>query len=137
MCCWHTSAMMVWLYWQGQSGRQGPMNTLAPTYTGNTGLFPQSFITLAKTVGLNALGSSNTWTNMELFRALRDNGPIWCAGYWYGAGHVIVLTGIDGGTVYINDPDRATAKTGTLAWFNEKLASSLVGCMQVKDPKAY
>jgi ABC-type bacteriocin/lantibiotic exporter with double-glycine peptidase domain len=137
MCCWHTSAMMIWLYWQGQSGRQGPMNTLTPVYTANTGLYPQSFITLAQTVGLRQLAASNNWSNADLFRALRDSGPIWCAGHWYGVGHVIVLTGVDGGTVYLNDPDGAHQKTGTLAWFNEKLASNLAGCMQVKNPKAY
>lgn len=76
MCCWHTSAMMIWLYWQGQSGRQGPMNTLVPTYTANSGLYPQSFVTLAKTVGLNALAGRNNWSDTDLFAALRDNGPI-------------------------------------------------------------
>lgn len=50
---------------------------------------------------------------------------------------MIVLTGIDGGTVYLNDPDGAREKTGTLAWFNAKLASNLAGCMQIKDPQAY
>ena len=37
-CCWHTSAMMIWLYWQRQSGRQGPMNTVQPVYQANTGI---------------------------------------------------------------------------------------------------
>jgi hypothetical protein len=28
-------------------------------------------------------------------------------------------------------------KTGTLAWFNEKLQDGLDGCILAKDPKAY
>lgn len=120
-------------------GRQGPMNTIGPVYQDNTGLSVnvQSFITLAKTTGLKRLPSQNTYSNMDLFKLLRDNGPLWCAGLWYGFGHVIVLTGIDGGTVYLNDPDGAQRKTGTLAWFNEKLMNGLDGCIMAKDPAAY
>ncbi len=139
MCCWHTSAMMIWQYWQGQSGRQGPMNTVAPVYADNTGLSisAEAFITLAKKVGLASLPTKNTHSSDDLFGYLRDKGPIWCAGTWYGFGHVIVLTGIDAGTVSVNDPDGAKAKTGTLAWFNEKLLNSVAGCLMYKDPKAY
>jgi len=139
MCCWHTSAMMIWQYWQQQSGRQGPMNTVAPVYKDNTGLSVSvpAFITLAKTTGLMRLPSQNTYSNMDLFRLLRNNGPLWCAGVWYGFGHVIVLTGIDGGQVFLNDPDGAQRKTGTLAWFNEKLLNGLDGCIMAKDPSAY
>jgi hypothetical protein len=92
---------------------------------------------IAKTVGLNGLAGRHNWSCTDLFGALRDSGPIWCAGCWYGAGHVIVLTGVDGGTVHLNDPDGARQKTGTLACFNTKLASKLAECMQIKDPKAY
>ncbi|MGH7617011.1 MAG: papain-like cysteine protease family protein, partial [Gemmatimonadaceae bacterium] len=135
MCCWHTSAMMIWFYWQEQNGRSGPMNTVKPVYDANTGLSVsvQSFITLAKTTGLKPLPAKNTYSNDDLFALLRDSGPLWCAGTWYGAGHVIVLTGIDGGTVFLNDPDGAQRKTGTLAWFNEKLLNGLDGCTMAKD----
>jgi hypothetical protein len=139
MCCWHTSAMMIWLYWQGQSGRQGPMNTVAPVYADNSGLAvsAQAFITLASKTGLQRLPSQNTYSNADLLGLLTDKGPLWCAGVWYGFGHVIVLTGIDNGTVHLNDPDGAKAKTGTLAWFNEKLLTGLDGCLMAKDPAAY
>lgn len=139
MCCWHTSAMMIWQYWQQQSGRQGPMNTVAPVYAANTGLSvsAQSFITLAKTTGLKTLPSQNGYSNEDLFKLLRANGPLWCAGVWYGFGHVIVLTGVDNGQVFLNDPDGAKKKTGTLAWFNEKLLKGLDGCLMAKDPNAY
>ena len=136
MCCWHTSAMMIWMYWQGQSGRSGPMNTLKPVYEANTGISPQAFITLGKTVGLTP-SPRTPYSTDDLFALLTNSGPLWSAGYWYGAPHVIVLTGIDGGQVSVNDPDGAQLKTGTLAWFNEKLASSLVGCVMAKDKSAY
>lgn len=137
MCCWHTSAMMIWMYSQTQTGRMGPMDTLTPVYNDNKGISPGAFITLAKKVGLAALPVKTTHDNKDLFKYLRDRGPIWCAGFWYGAGHIIVLTGIDGGTVYLNDPDGGVKKTGTIAWFNEKLSNSLPGCLMYKDPNRY
>jgi cysteine protease avirulence protein AvrRpt2 len=138
MCCWHTSAMMIWRYWQGVSGKQGPMNTVSPVYTANTGLpvSPQAFIVLAEKTSLKALPTRTTYSNADLYASLKQCGPLWCAGYWYGFGHVIVLTGIDGGTVYLNDPDQAQKKTGTLAWFNDKLIK-VAGCIRYKDPEAY
>ena len=136
-CCWHTSAMMIWQYWQRQHGRAGPMNTVAPVYAANTGISAQGFITLAKTVGLVALPNQNTFSNEDLFKLLRANGPIWSAGHWYGVGHIIVLTGVDGGSVFFNDPDGGVKKTETLEWFNKKLANGLPGCLMAKDPKAY
>ncbi|MDQ3059968.1 MAG: C39 family peptidase [Pseudomonadota bacterium] len=139
MCCWHTSAMMIWRYWQEQTGRQGPMNTVTPVYQSNAGLAPsaQAFITLARMTGLLKLPVCTTYSSAALSDMLRDHGPVWCAGLWYGAGHVIVLTGIDGGQVFLNDPDGAQRKTGTLAWFNKKLLKGLDGCLMAKDPAAY
>ena len=136
-CCWHTSAMMIWLYWQQASGRQGPMNTMGPTYEENTGLPPQAFITLAKTVGLKAIPQRNTWYGSNLLVALRDRGPWWCAGYWFGFPHIIVLTGVDGNVIYFNDPDGGEKKTNTVHWFNTKLAKAIKGCIMQKNPDAY
>jgi hypothetical protein len=138
MCCWHTSAMMIWRYWQGVTGRQGPMNTYAPVYEANTGLAvsPLEFIALAKKTSLKALPIKKTYSNADLYAALKQCGPLWCAGHWYGPGHVIVLTGVDGGTVFLNDPDRAQKKEGTLAWFNQALIQ-VEGCVRYKDPEAY
>lgn len=139
MCCWHTSAMMIWQYWQQQTGKQGPMNTVAPVYEANTGLSvsAQSFITLARKTGLMRLRSKNTYDNNDVCKLLTNHGPLWCAGLWYGFGHVIVLTGIDNGIVFLNDPDGAQRKSGTLSWFNEKLLNGLDGCLMAKDPSAY
>jgi hypothetical protein len=53
-------------------------------------------------------------------------GPIWAAGYWYGAAHIIVTTGVDpNGTVYVNDPDPPARKVHDMAWFNEKVAKEV------------
>ena len=139
MCCWHTSAMMIWRYWQQESGRQGPMNTLGPVYEADQGLSttPQALITLGKTTGLMAFPAKNTFSNADLYATLKQCGPLWCAGTWFDFGHVIVLTGVDGGTVFLNDPDGGVKKENTIEWFNKKLMSSLQGCMMYKDPKAY
>ncbi len=56
-----------------------------------------------------------------------DDGPIWCAGDWFGFGHVIALTGIAGDMIYLNDPDDGVGgpdgsrKTDSVAWFNTHL----------------
>ena len=68
---------------------------------------------------------------------LKQVGPLWCAGIWYGVGHIVVLTGIDNQTVFINDPDCGVKKTGSVTWFNQKLCNTIDGCLMFKDPKAY
>jgi hypothetical protein len=62
-----------------------------------------------------------------LKQMLKDNGPLWCAGYWFGVGHIIVLTGIVEDTVFFNDPDGGVKKTRSLTWFNEKIARDVSG----------
>lgn len=135
-CCWHTCAMMIWQYWQQKSGNVGPMNTMGPVYTQDTGLSAGAFITLGKTAGLKAVPLRYTWYASNLKGILRARGPIWCAGYWKGGPHVIVLTGIDGNTVYFNDPQDGLKKTGTVHWFNTNLNNGVKGCMMHKDQAA-
>lgn len=134
--CWHASAQMLWYYSQGQSGRQGPMNTISDNWNNNRPVTPADFIKLAQNVGLMSLADKDSFSEQGLEGLLRQHGPIWCAGFWYGLGHIIVLTGVDKGEVFLNDPDQGKAKTGTLAWFNEKLAK-VAGRMMVKDPSRY
>jgi hypothetical protein len=64
-------------------------------------------------------------------------GPLWCGGYWYGLGHVIVLTGVDSNNVFLNDPDGGVKKNGTIAWFNLKLIKNYPDSVQYKKPLAY
>jgi hypothetical protein len=68
---------------------------------------------------------------------LADHGPLWCAGCWYGPGHVIVLTGVDGESIHLNDPDGGKKKTGLISWFNTKLYNNWDDCLMYKDPDAY
>lgn len=138
-CCWHTAANMIWQYWQRNGKGAGPMNTVAPKYemADHTGLYPSEFITLAEKVGLYKLPVKNQHSEEDLFAYLRAGGPVWSAGYWFGVGHIIVLTGVGAGKVYFNDPDQGVKKEGTVKWFNEKLAGQLQGCLMVKDPGRY
>lgn len=138
-CCWHTSAYMIWLYWQQNGKGAGPMNTVANKYAmaDTTGIYPTEFITLAQKVGLYKLPVKSRHSADDLGKYLEAGGPVWCAGYWVKAGHVIVLTGVEDDKVYYNDPDLGVRKEGTVKWFNEKLASQLAGCLMVKDPGRY
>ena len=138
-CCWHTAAMMIWLYHQQKSGRQGPMNTVPEAYarSDTAPLYWAEFITLAKNVGMIGLPMQNNYVSADLGNLLTQFGPLWCCGYWYGACHVIVLTGTETGRVYLNDPDQGVKKVGTLSWFNQSLFSSASCSIMVKDPKRY
>ncbi len=137
--CWHAAALMIWRYSQGRTGRAGPMQSLGKKWENNKGVSPSDFIRLGKNVGLLPLSDTTNVClpagTLETF--LKDYGPIWCAGYWYGLPHIIVLTGVANDMVFLNDPDKGVAKTGSLIWFNNKLASHLKGCMMVKDPSRY
>ena len=137
--CWNTAAFMIWLYWQKQTGKQGPMNTVSSAYeiADTTALPYAQFITLAKKVGLQSLPVKNQHLELDLYGYLKNHGPVWCAGLWFGPGHVIVLSGIDASKVYFNDPDGGVRKEGTVKWFNEKLFTQWIGCLMVKDAKAY
>ena len=137
--CWHASAYMVWLYWQKNGKGEGPMNTVTAKYEAadKEGLYPGEFITLAEKAGLYKLPVKNQHSEEDLAGYLKAGGPVWSAGYWFGFGHIIVLTGIEKGKVLFNDPDQGVKKEGTVKWFNEKLAGQLQGCLMVKDPGRY
>ena len=117
MECWYASACMV-AYFR----RPGPRLGLPDKWVPNKGLPVNEFIRLAEAEGLKPiLTPQNDLTTQQLETMLRTCGPIWCAGAWDGVGHVVVLTGIDGQTVYINDPSPyKKARQETLAWFNQK-----------------
>lgn len=136
--CWHASAFMIWRYWQGVSERQGPMHSLGNQWQNNSTIsLGKGSIELAKRVGLHDATTIKSHTSSTLHQILKSKGPIWCAGKWFGFGHVIVLTGINGNTVYFNDPDGGRKKWGSVGWFNLKAYSQYAGYMLAKDPKAY
>ena len=118
MECWYASACMV-AYFR----RPGPRLGLPDKWAPNRGIGLADFARLAQAEGLKSMltpGSQVTAQQLETF--LGNYGPIWCAGRWDGVPHIVVLTGVDGQTVYINDPNPARGKRiETLAWFNQKL----------------
>lgn len=127
MECWYASACMVAYYFA-----PGPRLGLPRLWQANRGLNPTlgDFMALARAEHLMpVLAANRTWTETALERLLRHFGPLWCAGYWFGLGHVVVLTGVDSGMVFINDPDGPAAKQGTIQWFNQKLAKTFSDCM--------
>jgi hypothetical protein len=133
--CWHASAEMIWYYWQGKTGRQGPMNTLAKRYSANEPI--TEWGALGRIVGLMPVPRQQQYNSLILRTLLASHGPLWCAGNWYGFGHVVVLTGVDGDTVHINDPDGGVKKTGRMSWFNTSLFNAWDDCLQAKDPNRY
>ncbi len=127
MECWYASACMVAYYFA-----PGPRLGLPAQWAANNGINPTlgDFAALARNEDLTPVAApERVWGEKNLERLLRDYGPIWSAGYWYGVPHIVVLTGVDDTKVYINDPDGAKAKNGTLAWFNQKLAKKFPDCM--------
>ena len=136
--CWHTSSLMIWYYWQMVSGRQGPMNTLAGKWSANSPVTISDFVSLAAKVGLaKVIERKSSYTAKNIENMLIRFGPLWCAGFWFGLGHIIVLTGISGNEIYFNDPDGGIKKKGSVAWFNSKLSGEIDGCLMYKDSNAY
>lgn len=127
MECWYASACMVAYYFA-----PGPRLGLPAKWTANQGINPTlgDFAALAKAEHLVPIDAPNRlWSEKNLEDILRSYGPIWCAGHWFGPGHIIVLTGVDDTRMYYNDPDGGVAKWGALAWFNQKLDKQLPECM--------
>lgn len=93
-------------------------------WTANNGITIPEFVDLAQNEGLQSVKTAaGNLTEQQLEVLLRNNGPLWCAGYWDGVPHIVVLTGVANGQVYINDPNPAQKqRVETLAWFNQKRA---------------
>lgn len=129
MSCWYASVCMVTYFREA-----GPRLGIPDKWNANTGINLPDFIKLAKAEGLLAIRSpASDLTEQQLEVFLRNNGPIWCAGKWDGAPHIVVLTGVEKGKVYINDPSPAKGKrVETLAWFNQKLDRHVQNCMMYK-----
>lgn len=132
MSCWYASACMVSYYRQ-----IGPRMGLPVKWKANNGIQLKDFISLAKTEGLKAVRSpASALTEQQLEVILRNNGPVWCAGRWDGVPHIVVLTGVEGGKVFINDPNPAKKqREETLAWFNQKLDNHVQNCLMYR-PRA-
>ena len=127
MSCWHASARMLWGFKYRQS--INPMNSI---YQANTGVGAAQFVQLAKTLGLASVESVNmSYSWKAVAELLRRHGPLWVAGVWYGAKHIIVVTGVDpDGTLYVNDPGFGP-RVHNIRFFNQKIA------FFVKNPIMY
>ena len=139
--CWNAAAQMIWTYWQGVSHNQGPMNSLQQKFGNDQPIFPNEFVKLAQAAGLVKLVVSNPrhhyYGHVELEKTLRKYGPLWCAGKWYGQNHVIVLIGIRGHTILLNDPYLGAPKAESVMWFNTHLDKPVDGCIMYKNQRSY
>ncbi|CAM2011620.1 papain-like cysteine protease family protein [Acanthopleuribacter pedis] len=117
--CWACSARMLLKH----DGQQAPSyQTLDPN---DLGMDPTDQGVKQK---LNGLGiqdvnynSSDDLTPERMAQFL-ENGPMMASGRFTGYdAHVIVVTGVDGGTVHYNDPDNGGKKTMTLDTFKDLL----------------
>lgn len=129
MSCWYASACMVAYYREA-----GPRQGLPQKWNANNGINLKDFIRLAQAEGLLSIKSPTTnLTEQQLEVLLQNHGPIWCAGRWDGAPHIVVLTGVEHGNVYINDPNPARGKRlETINWFNTRLDNHVANCMMYK-----
>jgi|SRR5271165_619775 len=93
MACWYASAQMLFAY------KQQSIDPMDPKYLADTGITATEFLTLAKSTGLQTIPQVNQsydWSFID--DLLRNYGPIWAAGDWNGAPHIIVITGVDNGS---------------------------------------
>ena len=88
------------------------------------------FARLAATEGLKTVqGTTGNFSARQLELVLQRSGPIWCAGRWDGVPHIVVLTGVDDKSVYVNDPNPSRRqRVETLGWFNTRL-DRVANCM--------
>lgn len=125
MSCWYASACMVAYY-----RRAGPRLGLPDKWVANTGIDIPDFIQLAQNEGLKPVRRpGGNWSSGALEASLAVHGPIWCAGHWDGFPHIVVLTGVDGNQVFINDPAGPRRRTESLGWFNTRLDKHVPNCM--------
>ena len=100
--CWYAAACMVSYYREA-----GPRLGMPKVWQANKGISVAQESALAKNEGLSTfpLPKSKDFSEAGLYAALKQAGPLWSAGNWDGEGmHIVVLTGIDGGNVFFNDP---------------------------------
>ena len=133
MSCWYAAVCMVNYYFE-----VGPRQGLPQVWKDNKGITPARFVDLAKNEGLadatTFRGAANTYGQIQLYLALYWLGPLWCAGSWFGFKHIIVLTGVKGGEVIINDPDGGVEKTNTVDWFNRKIDHGVDNHLMCRKP---
>lgn len=120
--CWYAAVNMVCKFHV-----EGPRNGVPTAWRNDEGLPFADFSTLARGEHLIPLKYPQGFmcTEENLSAALKAWGPIWAWGMWFGASHIVVLTGVERGTVFMNDPDGPRRKEMGLADFNTKLERRL------------
>lgn len=128
--CWHDAARMIYQY-----KKKADIHPLAAEWRADAGLSPNTFIRLAKQVGMRPIQEPPfSFDVQHLADLLTKYGPLWAAGTWNGVNHIIVVTGVDSnGNVYVNDPARPTPRTENISWFNSRLYRT----DQVDNPLLY
>lgn len=130
--CWHAAAQMIFAY------RGASIDPLNSVYQADAGLSPDcaSIAALAKATGMSTLPiSPSSYTGPQLQTMLGTYGPLWMPLQGMGA-HVMVITGVEGNKVYLNDPGGQPngkypyeeKKERDIAWFSQYLDRS-VGLM--------
>lgn len=116
--CWYAAVNMVCKYHVA-----GPRNGVPSAWMANKGLPFPDFSTLAAGEHLVPIvfPAAYDWKDAELAKILREDGPIWAWGYWFGQSHIVVVTGIDKGQVLVNDPDGPAARQFSITDFNRKV----------------
>jgi hypothetical protein len=121
MACWYASAQMLFAY------KQQSVDPMDPVYLADTGISSDQFVDLAKATGLKTIPQVNQSYDWSFINDLLSKyGPIWAAGDWNGAPHIIVLTGVDsGGKLIVNDPAFSTPQVRNMGWFNQHIDASI------------
>ncbi len=125
--CWHAAAKMIWAFKYKQS-----INPLPKVYEENKGLrytYQVGHPQLAEELGMeNIPDCPMSLTPQGLSTLLKKCGPLWTAGAWWGAAHVIVTTGIDDkGVIYVNDPNGGAKRFLNIRLFNEGMGGLYTG----------
>ncbi len=68
---------------------------------------------------------------------LEKHGLLSCARCCFDASHIIVLTGVDGDTIYFDDPDRGSRKINPVHWFSTKVKNRIDGRLMCRDSDRY
>lgn len=120
--CWYASACMVQAYHGHQNLKRKGWAADSPLWAARDekyyaalgedaaahpaprGIRLGEFALLAGKAGLTKIRANPPWTSDMVGTYLRNYGPLWCAGHWRRSGHVIVLTGVEGDTLFFNDP---------------------------------
>jgi len=122
MDCWYAGTCMLAYYREA-----GPRLGLPARWLADSGVDVPQWARLAQVEGLKPVvrpSNVHSTDKFGIFSWLSSYGPIMAFENWYGFGHAIVLTGIDGDTISINDPDDQKGgddgrrTTETVSWFN-------------------